>query len=126
MEAIQTQMCKTPNGWKAETVVDFAEWQILTITTRKNGLSNRLLSTATVSTTLESGLTSYVMCYGFGKGDFSATLLDCSVPRATEKAIRAQHQIALASLDKIKADAVRHYAEQARLAAAEGREATAN
>ncbi|MDR0458501.1 MAG: hypothetical protein LBH10_05695 [Burkholderiaceae bacterium] len=118
---MQTCVQKGRNGWEAKTTLNLGENQVLSIRTSKSLVAHGgpLDTTASVASVDEHGTLTHVIDFGLGWGDYSATVLRRALPRVTEKSVREQQETALASLEQIKARVARHYAEQARLNAAQ-------
>lgn len=99
------------NGWTAESCIELGDERVLTITTMKrwNGSLSTTASVQTRSYTCGIPVLTFKMGRG---GDFHRTILAEQI-RATEKAVRTQHEQALGHLSTIKGQALEHYAETA-------------
>ncbi|MDR2839039.1 MAG: hypothetical protein LBV49_10835 [Azonexus sp.] len=113
-DALVGFVSRTKDGWTAKTETPLENNRILTISTRRNTYG-QLVSNASVSTIVENGMVCHVFSTRPGRGDFSANLLANTVTRITEKAVRLQHEtaLAMAEVDGLKTRIANHYAQQA-------------
>lgn len=105
---MSTVYSKNRYGHSAETTVELENKRLLKISTSKSTISRRLQTTATVHTR-DGGALVHKFAFGSRNGDFSKRM--CSQEtRVTEKAVREQHQQALAQLKGILQEVQDHYA----------------
>lgn len=108
---MQTHMSKNSRGWKAETLIELDAGRVLTIgTARSLNYSAALVTQAFVETPDAAGQLRHAVLYEGAAVDFNRAVLVSAPPRHSERAVRAQHDLALQKLQAIKTLIERHYA----------------
>ncbi|KQP14795.1 hypothetical protein [Pseudorhodoferax sp. Leaf267] len=109
MNEFTTTVCQSNGRWEAtsSTMVDGSNRELTTRTARN---ANGVVRTSAIVSRVEGGFKSHAMGFGSSGGDFSATVLSMRHPRATEKAIRLQHETAMAQAESILHLVRQHYA----------------
>ena len=100
---MKTEVYKSVYGWKAETYIDLGNNRELHFTTMKRS-SGVMVTTANV-VRVSDGICSFVVFQ-----DYSEAVVSEKLGRATEKAVREQHQKALLRLEEVMAKMRAHYA----------------
>ena len=106
---MKTSIEKDPrDGWIAKTRIELDAPRVLIIETRKN---RKGLGTDAAVYTVDGGF----LCHRYGllskdpkESDFREVVIPAQ-GRCTEKSVRAQHAVALARIEDIKAQALAHY-----------------
>ena len=104
---MNTSIAKTKTGWQGNTRIDLGNDIVLRITTMKSVVRGGVVTDAVVHRV--ERVQGYAM-ETYTLRDFHKRLIHWDL-RATEKNVRAQHQLALDMLDRIKAEIEQHYAK---------------
>lgn len=102
-----TSIAKTKGGWQGNTRVDLGNDLVLRITTMRGVVRGGVVTDASVHRI--ERVHGYAM-EKYTRHDYHRQVIHWDL-RATEKAVKAQHQLALDMLDQIKAEIERHYAK---------------
>ena len=109
----KTRFFRDYDGWNGETTVELpnlGEGKQLVLSTSKSKYSGSITSTASVRT-LERGM--WTFCIAGKDGDYHKRVGGSEFgKRATERAVREQHERVLATLSDILANVTAHYAAQ--------------
>jgi hypothetical protein len=118
MNEFRTTVVFASGRWEAESsaMIDGTARELSISTARDS--SGVVRSRATVSR-IDGHLKSHVIGFGSPSGDFSKTVLSMRHRRATEKAIRLQHETAIAQVESILFQVRQHYAVRDVVAKAE-------
>jgi hypothetical protein len=104
---VNTSITKTKGGWQGNTRVDLGNDLVLRITTMR-GVVLGGVGTDAIVHRIER-VHGYAM-EKYTRHDYHKRVIQWD-NRATEKNVRAQHQLALDMLDQIKAEIEQHYAK---------------
>ena len=104
---MNTSITKTKGGWQGNTRVDLGNDLVLRITTMR-GVVLGGVGTDAIVHRIER-VHGYAM-EKYTRHDYHRRVIQWD-SRATEKNVRAQHQLALDMLDQIKAEIEQHYAK---------------
>lgn len=102
-----TSIAKTKGGWQGNTRVDLGDDLVLRITTMRSVVLGGVGTDAIVHRI--ERVHGYAM-EKYTRHDYHKRVLQTAM-RATEGAVKQQHQQALGMLDQIKAEIERHYAK---------------
>jgi hypothetical protein len=104
---MNTSIAKTKTGWQGNTRIDLGNDMVLRITTMKGVVQGGVVTDAIVHRV--ERVQGYAM-ETYTRHDYHKCVLNSAV-RATERAVKQQHQLALDMLDRIKAEIEQHYAK---------------
>ena len=111
MDVFKTHVIRDKDGWFASTELELDHSRVVEIRTRRIRDTDRLATTASVST-VKDGRRTHRIDFGSGQGDYSRRVLIDIEPRVTEKVVRAQHGTVLAQIESLKHAIAAHYARQ--------------
>lgn len=112
MTTFTHSLTKRHDNWRAESVAQLEHNRELSIRTCRESIGI-VTSVATVSK-IEGNFRTHRFGFGAKGGDFLKTVFSQHLPRATSKAIQAQHDTAMAQVESILFQVRKHYEEEDR------------